>query len=155
MLYRLPLKRVSRVIFPSQVRIAIGKADSKRGCVEPPACAFAVFLIQPPCNRYSWIKVVHARVKQIRVDITIAHSLFTDLCSFTTCEVPPQGPRLKAQDQRKVTEHHIFNYLFPYYIYTLLVSQKLNTVIYKTRPKAGTVPSQKRHFMQTARAFNS
>ena len=150
----MPLKRVSRVIFPSQVRIAIGKADSKRGCVEPPACAFAVFLIQPPCNRYSWIKVVHARVKQIRVDITIAHSLFTDLCSFTTCEVPPQGPRLKAQDQRKVTEHHIFNYLFPYYIYTLLVSQKLDTVIYK--PDSKPVPYPPRTpFHATARAFKS
>lgn len=30
-LYRSPLRRLSRVIFRSQVRIAIGKADSKRG----------------------------------------------------------------------------------------------------------------------------
>jgi hypothetical protein len=52
-------------------------------------------------------------------------------------------------------KHHIFNYLFPYYIYTLLFSRKLNTVIYKTRPKSRYRTLKKRHFMQTARAFVS
>ena len=67
-------------------------------------------------------------------------------------DLPNATTKITSPAQMNITYLQLFISLLYLHVASLAKAQHRDI---QTRLKAGTVPSKKRHFMQTARAFNS